>query len=135
MGGAWIFLPRKPNLSAAMVLLRGLDCGDPRGLDRGDTATSVSELVAVLSPWESELEPVRVSDEAPCCSARPAGTTSFLFVLDASEARGSVVAAVAGSVDDSPGKWSSVTEVVIRVPADGRLIVLVAVVIVIAAVV
>ena len=50
IGGAWIFLPLKPSLRAAMVLLRGLDCGEPRGLVRGEAGTSVSELVAVLSP-------------------------------------------------------------------------------------
>lgn len=137
MGGAWIFLPRKPSLSAAMVLLRGLDWGDPSGLERGDTGTSVSELVAVLRPCELELELVRVSDDPPVCTAKPVGTASWLAEPPVSSdtiSPAKLPLGTPGSVDDSPGRCPSVTDVV-SVPDDGRLVVLVVVVMVMAAVV
>ena len=49
IGGAVIFFPRSASRSDEIEECFGLDDGTESGLERGETGTSVSELVAVLS--------------------------------------------------------------------------------------
>ena len=94
IGGAVIFFPRSTRRSDEIDECFGLDDGTERGLERGETGTSVSELVAVLSVWQLLGELISVSDEQPP-SARLPGTVNVLFsaymVIDSES-----------SVDDSP---------------------------------
>jgi hypothetical protein len=94
MGGAVILLPFSASRSEVREECLGLDEGKDRGLERGETGTSVSELVAVLSVCPPLGELINVSEEQMLIDIPP-GTVNVLFSKPASSD-------MVSSVEDSP---------------------------------